>query len=76
METQGTQPVRFTTLGELKFRDKFVMDIEDVFEPKEHMMFLSFAYDGAAMLTSANNDFTGGFKSGLDKNTKVIKLSH
>lgn len=71
-----TQPVFFTTLGELKFRDKFVMDIEDVFDESEHMMFLSFAYDGAAMCTSATNNFIGGFKTGLDKNTKVIKLSH
>jgi hypothetical protein len=72
----NAQPVHFTTLGKLTFGDKFVLDIEDVFEPSEALQFLSFAYDGAAMVSAANTDFVRGFKTGLDKNTKVIKLSH
>jgi hypothetical protein len=71
-----TQPVKFVKLGELTFKDKFVTDIDDVFEPSEALMFLSFAYDGAAMVSAANTDFVRGFKTGLDKNTPVIKLSH
>lgn len=71
-----TQPVHFTTLGKLTYGDKFVTDIEDVFDPTEQLQFLSFAYDGAAMVSAANTNFVRGFKTGLDKNTKVVKLSH
>lgn len=72
----NAQPVTFTTLGQLTFGDKFVLDTDDVFDTAEHLKFLSFAYDGAAMISAANTDFVRGFKTGLDKNTKVIKLSH
>lgn len=71
-----TQAVTFAKLGTLAHGEKFVVDMEDVFDSSEHLMFLSFAYDGAAMLTASNTDFVRGFKSGLDKNTPVIKLSH
>lgn len=71
-----TQPVNFTTLGKLTYGDKFVTDVEDVFDTTEHLMFLSIAYDGMAMVSAANTNFVRGFKTGLDKHTKVIKLSH
>lgn len=71
-----TQPVHFTTLGKLTYGDKFVIDLDDVHETSEHLQFLSFAYDGAAMVSAANTNFVRGFKTGLDKNTKVVKLSH
>lgn len=71
-----TQPVTFTTLGTLKANDKFVLDMDDVFDTAEHLQFLSFAYDGQAMVSAANTNFARGFKTGLDKNTKVVKLSH
>lgn len=61
-------------LGSLQFGDKFAMDTEDAANPAEHLKFLSFAYDGAAMIAAANTDFVRGFKTGLDKNTEVIKL--
>lgn len=71
-----TQAVTFAKLGDLTFGDKFVTDMDDVFDPSEALQFLSFAYDGAAMVSAANTNFVRGFKTGLDKNTPVIKLSH
>jgi hypothetical protein len=71
-----TQDVTFAKLGDLTFGDKFVTDMDDVFDSTEHLKFLSFAYDGMAMIAAANTDFVRGFKTGLDKNTKIIKLSH
>lgn len=71
-----TQAVTFAKLGNLTYGDKFVTDMDDVFEPQEALMFLSFAYDGFAMIAAANTDFVRGFKSGLDKSTPVIKLYH
>lgn len=71
-----TQAVTFAKLGTLAYGEKFVVDMDDVFDDSEHLMLLSFAYDGAAMVSAANTDFVRGFKTGLDKNTPVIKLSH
>ena len=71
-----TQPVNFTNLGELKSGEKFVLDIEDIFDETEHLQFLSFDYKGSAFVTAHNTNFVRGFATGLDKNTKVIKLSH
>lgn len=71
-----TQAVTFAKLGDLTYGDKFVTDMDDVFDPSEALMFLSFMYDGTPMLSAANTNFVRGFMSGLDKNTPVIKLSH
>ena len=75
MET-NTQPVRFTKLGTFTYGEKFVLDIDDVFDPTEHLQFLGFDYKGAAFCSAANTDFVRGFETGLNKDTKVIKLSH
>lgn len=71
-----TSPVSFCTLGELKFGDKFVTDIDDVFDETEHLEFFSFAYDGKAMVASSNTDYVRGYKSGLTRNDSAIKLGH
>lgn len=71
-----TQDVKFTSLGELTSGEKFVLDMDDVFDPTEHLQFLGFDYKGAAFASANNTNFVRGFETGLDKNTKVIKLSH
>ena len=35
----GTQPVNFTTLGKLTYGDKFVTDVDDVFNTAERLQF-------------------------------------
>jgi hypothetical protein len=66
--------VHFTTVGELKANDIFVVDLDDVTETNEYLKFLSLAYDGAAMVAAANTNFVRGFKTGLTSDTLVIQI--
>lgn len=72
----NAQAVTFAKLGALKSGDKFVIDFEDACEPAEYLQFLSFAYDGAAMVSAANTDFVRGFKTGLDRHADIVKIGH
>lgn len=69
-------PVTFCKLEAVKHGEKFVIDLNDVDEPDEHLMFLGWDYKGEAMVSAANTDFVRGFPTRLGKQEEVIKLSH
>lgn len=68
-------PVTFCKLEDVKFGERFVIDMDNIGDDVMHLEFLSWNYAGNAMVTSGP-DFVRGFETGLTRKTDVIKIGH